>query len=195
MKFETLVEKILREQSVVTIDPSHFDYSDPYWQTPEGRAERADRDQRYNAMIERQSKQPQSQPLQQPRPTYSSNTRSETAVYKPDYKDLPYDSSTQPHPRATVTRTYDPSTGQTRVTRDMDMVVRSPLGLSSDKKVGYARGVPANSPAYSGYLASDPNKATRLYGTPESGMTQRMIAGDEAFARAPQLDPKERESF
>lgn len=53
MKFDRAVQAIL-EQSVVAVDPNHFDYSDPYWQTPEGKAERADREQRYNAMIERQ---------------------------------------------------------------------------------------------------------------------------------------------
>ena len=44
----------IKEQSVPVMDPSHFDYSDPYWQTPEGKAERADRDQRYNASSQRQ---------------------------------------------------------------------------------------------------------------------------------------------
>jgi hypothetical protein len=77
MKFDGLVEKILKEQSVVSMDPDHFDYSDPYWQTQEGKAERADRDQRSNAMV-----QGQQQPAQ-PSPTPKSLEAGESTYASP----------------------------------------------------------------------------------------------------------------
>jgi hypothetical protein len=61
MKFDRVVNQIL-EQNVMAMDPAHFDYSDPYWKTPEGQAERADREQRYNTMIQGQQQPAQPSP-------------------------------------------------------------------------------------------------------------------------------------